>query len=216
MTPPQVVVVDGEPQLWEASQQRAEGNVALETGEWGAEAEVDAVPKGEVADSGPLNVEHLGIVVDIVVAIRRRQADDDLGSGGDRDAAQFDRFDGVSKCRVRDRGIETQELLQRGPQPLGIFTQQRQLIGVAEQSDDAVADETGCRVVTGDDQLEDRRAQLPGVEALVSIAGGDQGADEIVTRGSGLDLDELFEHGDDGVGCHLGLGVLLRCLGRDE
>ena len=61
-------------------------------------------------------------------------------------------------------------------------TKHRQLIRVAEQGDDAVADEARGRVVPGDDQLEDGRAQLPGIEALVAVTGGDQGADEVVTR----------------------------------
>ena len=86
---------------------------------------------------------------------------------------------------MRDRRVEAQELLQRRRQPFGIVTQQRQLIRVAEQGDDAVADEAGGRVVTGDDQLEDRREQLPGVEALVAVTGGDQGADEVVARCAG-------------------------------
>ena len=83
---------------------------------------------------------------------------------------------------MRDRRVEAQELLQRRRQPSGIVAQQRQLIRIAEQGDDAVADEAGGRVVTGDDQLEDRREQLPGVEALVAVAGGDQRADEVVAR----------------------------------
>ena len=182
MTPPQLVVGDGESQLREASQQRAQGDVPLQAGERGAEAVMDAVPEGEMADARTVDVEHLGIVVGVLVAVRRRQADDDLGAGRNRHAAQFDRFDGVSKRRVRDRRVEAQELLQRRLEPFGIATQQRQLTRVAEQGDDAVADEARGRVVTGDDQLEDRREQLPGVEALVPVAGGDQGADEVVSR----------------------------------
>ena len=143
---------------------------------------MDAVSEGEMAGARPFDVEHLGIVVDTLVAIRRRQADDDLGPGRNRHAAQFDRFDGVSKRRVRDRRVETQELLQRRRQPIRIVTQRRQLTRVAEQGDDAVADEAGGRVVAGDDQLEDRREQLPGIEALVTVASGDQGTDEVVSR----------------------------------
>ena len=42
---------------------------------------------------------------------------------------------------------------------------------MAEQGDDAVADEAGGRVVPGDDQLEDRREQLLLIEPLVAVAG---------------------------------------------
>ena len=63
MTPPQLVVGDGESQLREASQQRAQGDVPLQAGERGAEAVMDAVPEGEMTDARTVDVEHLGIVV---------------------------------------------------------------------------------------------------------------------------------------------------------
>ena len=120
MTPPQLVVGDGESQLREASQQRPEGEVPLQPGERGAEAVVDAVSEGEVTGARTVDVEHLGIVVHALVVVRGRQADDDLGAGGDRHPAQFDRLDGVPERRVRDRGVEAQELLQRRREPSGI------------------------------------------------------------------------------------------------
>ena len=143
-------------------------------------------PKARWRTDGTVEVEHLGIGVGLLVVVRRGQADDDLGSGGDRHAAQLDRLDGVPERRVGDRCVEAEELLQRRLQSFGVVAQQRQLIRVAEQRDDAVADEAGRRVVSGDDQLEDRRQQLPGVEALVAVTGGDQRADEVVSGCSGL------------------------------
>ena len=190
--------------------------LALQAGEWGTEAEMDAVPEGEVAGTRPPDVERFGILVDLLVAIGRRQADDHLGPCGNRHTAQLDRLDGVSERRVRDRRVEAQELLQGRRQTFRMVTQRRQLRRIAEQGDDAVADEAGGRVMTGDDQLEDRREQLPRIEALVAVTGDDQGTHEVVPRCPCLDVDELLEQGDDGVGGLLGPGVLLGSRSRDE
>ena len=111
---------------------------------------------------------------------------------------------------MRDRCVVTEELLDGLGDLGGVGAELGQLLRVAEQGDDAVADEAGGGVVTGDDQLEDRREQLLVVEPLFSVAGVDQTTDEVVAGVDLLGLDEGSEHGHDGVGRLLGRGVLGR------
>ena len=87
---------------------------------------------------------------------------------------------------------------------------------VAKQGDEAVADEAGGRVVSSDDQLKDRREQFLVVEALVSVAGADQTADQVVSRVLLLGLDECSQHAHNGVRRLFGRRVLRRSGGRDK
>ena len=58
--PVQVLRRDGEGELWEPPQERAEREVALHAGQRRAEAVVHAVPEGEMTGHGPVDVERLG------------------------------------------------------------------------------------------------------------------------------------------------------------
>ena len=60
-----------------------------------------------------------GSRVAVVVAVRRREVDDHLRAGRDRDAAELDRLDRVAERRVRDRRVVAEELLDRGRDPAG-------------------------------------------------------------------------------------------------
>ena len=57
MTPVQVLRRDGQGELRETSQQRSEGEMAFHARQRGAEAVVDAMPEGQMAGHGPIDVE---------------------------------------------------------------------------------------------------------------------------------------------------------------
>ena len=113
-------------------------------------------------------------------------------------------------CVEAEQLLDGRGDLRRGHAELG------ELDRVAKESDDAVADEAGGRVVAGDDELEDRREQFLVVEPLVAVAGADQPADEIVAGGDLLGRDQRLEHADDGIGGLLGRRVLGRGRRRHE
>ena len=117
---------------------------------------------------------------------------------------------------MRDRCVVAEELLHGLGDPRGVGAELGELSRVAEQRDEAVADEAGGCVVTGDDQLKDRREQLLAVEALFSVAGVDQIGDEVVAGVDLLGLDECFQHGHYRVGCLLGCRILGRSGCGDE
>ena len=74
MAPVQVARRHREADVGEALQQRREGDVALETSEWRAEAEVDAVAEREVAVVAPLDVERLRVPEALSCRGSRRRA----------------------------------------------------------------------------------------------------------------------------------------------
>ena len=148
--------------------------MALHAGQRRTETVMDAVTEREVTGLIPVEVELLGAGVSVRVPVRRGQADDDLFTGGDRHATESERRRRVAKRRMRDRCVVAQELIHGFGDPRGVGAELGELSRVAEQGDEAVADEAGGCVVTGDDQLKDRREQLLAVEALFSVAGVDQ------------------------------------------
>jgi hypothetical protein len=122
------------------------------------------------------------------------------GPGGDCHVADLCRLGRVAERGVGDRCVVPQELLDRRPDQAGVRAQPRELLGVAEQGDDAVADQAGGRVMSGHDQLEDRREQLLGAEALPAVTRADQPAHQVIARGGLLRLDERRQHRHDRVG----------------
>ncbi len=125
-------------------------------------------------------------------------------------------LDRVTERRVGNGRVEAEQLLDGRGDLVGVAPELGELGRVAEEGDDAVADEAGGGVVAGDDQLEDRREQLLVVEPLVAVAGADQRADEIVAGGGLLGRDQVLEHADDGIGGLLGRRVLGRGRRRHE
>jgi hypothetical protein len=62
-----------------------------------------------------------------------------------------------------------------------------------QEIDNTIADQTGGRVVTGDDQLEQSRKQLLLGQAVVVVAGGHQHAYEIVLVMLPMGRDEMLQ-----------------------
>ena len=166
--------------------------------------------EGEVADVRAVDVQRLRLGVPRLVVVGGGQRDDHLAAGGDRRAGDLHRLDGVAERRVGHRGVVAEELLHGGGDAVGLGPEQGELVGVAEQGDDAVADEAGRRVVAGHDQLEDRRQQLLVGEPFVAVAGLQQPGDQVVARRLRLGLDQRAQHRHDRIRRRLGPLVLLR------
>ena len=126
---------------------------------------VDAVPEGEVAGRARSMSSDSASAYRSVVAVGGGQQMITWAPAGIVTPADGHRLGRVPEGRVGHRRVEAQELLDGRGDLGGIGAQPAELVGVAEQRDDAVADEAGRRVVPGDDQLEDRRQQLAGCRA---------------------------------------------------
>src|SRR6266550_7312980 len=104
---------DGQPHGGEAAVQAGERDHALEPGQPGTQAVVDAVAEGQVAGVGPGDVESVRVVVAGRVPVGGGQRDDHLGEGWDDIAAEGDVLGGVPERRVRDRCVPSQDFLDR-------------------------------------------------------------------------------------------------------
>ena len=174
----------------------AEAATAL-AGGLGAEAVMNAVPEGQMAAVDAGDVERLGVLVAVRVAVGGGQRDDHLGVGGDDDVAERDVLGGVAERRVRDGSVPAQHLLDRARQQAGSGDQRGALVGVAEQGDRPVADQTGGGVVPGDGELEDRGQDLLLVKRVAFVACPDEVGDQVLARLDAFAVQQLGEVGND-------------------
>src|SRR5215472_5548822 len=94
---------DGQPHGRETAVQGGERDHALEPGQPGTQAVVNAVAEGHVAGIGPGDVESLRVGVPGRVPAGCGQRDDYLGEGWDDGSAEGDVAGGVPERRVRHR-----------------------------------------------------------------------------------------------------------------
>ncbi len=177
---------------------------------------MDAVAEREVSHVGPIEVEPVRIGVLVGIAVRRCQVDDDLRTRRDRHATDVDLLERIAEGRVRHRCVVAEDLLDHVRDPRRIRPQTRPRARVAEERDDAVADQAGRGVVPRDDQLEDGREQLFLVEPFLAVTRRDQGAHQRVVGMPLLLLDHGPEHPHDRVRSLLGERVLLVGRRRGE
>jgi hypothetical protein len=120
---------------------------ALEPGQPGTKAVVNAVAEGQVAGVRPGDVEGPRAGVPGRVPVGRRQRDDHLGEGWDDGPAEGDVLGGVSECRVRDRGVPSQDFLDRARYQGRVGDERVALLRVQQQGDCPVADQAGRGVM---------------------------------------------------------------------
>ena len=166
--PAQLVLGDCKLELGKATQQRGESELALHPGQAGTETEMDTVPERKVAPTPP-DVKPIRIDEPSGVPVRGRQRDQDLGALKNRYAGDLYGLGCVPKRRVRHRRVVPEEFLDRSRDAAGVALQCGELFRVAQESDGAVTDEAGRRVVPSDDELEDRREELLFGEAIIPI-----------------------------------------------
>ena len=96
------------------------------------------------------------------------------------------------------RRIEAQQLLHRPRDEAGIGSQPFELAGTAKEREDAVADEVGGGLVSGDEEQAKQVQHLAPAQALAPVLGLREGAQEVVARGLAPLLDDRAEIGVEG------------------
>ena len=128
-----------------------------------------------------VHVERVGVVEDLRVAIGCRQDGDDERPGGDVDV----RDARVARRRARRQQhgrVETQRLLD-GVEPGRLAAaQRRELLGVADDEPDGVAEQVDGRLETGGEDEPGHRLELLVAEADAVVLRLDERAEQAVTR----------------------------------
>ena len=114
MRPGEGVTVDGEAQARVTAEQGFEGAPGFEPGQGRAEAVVDPVAESEVGPVAAADIEDVGLREAARIPVSRAQAHQHLFAGGELDAAEGQRLGRHPERGVRDRGGETDELVDRG------------------------------------------------------------------------------------------------------
>lgn len=99
--------------LLDAADELADGDLALDAGEGGAEAEVNAHAEGEVAVVGAGDVEAVGVGKLRGVAVGGTEEEDGLGVLGDDAVGDLDVIEGIAAGELDGR-VETEDLLDGG------------------------------------------------------------------------------------------------------
>src|SRR6476646_7082523 len=116
----------------EAFEERAERRLELEAAERRAETEVDPGAEAQMRVRRPAEVHAIGPVEDLRVPVGRSEDEAELGAARDRGAVEIERLEDPSLEQLQ-RGVEPQELLDRGWDEGVLGTEPPQLVGVAEE-----------------------------------------------------------------------------------
>src|SRR4051794_18832092 len=106
--------------LGEALQHLVECDPSFESRQRGAEAEVDAVPEGEVMVDLAVDVEGVAVVEPAVIAVRGAVEEQDGAAGGDGLAVVLDVGGHVSRLDWR-RSLVAEDLLDGGRHELAVL-----------------------------------------------------------------------------------------------
>ncbi len=133
-------------QIWIAVEQLPQCGHRLVAGQRGAEADVDAAAEGHVVSCvRPRDVEAVGLVEHLGIPIGASEQQHHRGSLRDGHAGDL----GVAVRPSRRHlygAVEAQHLLHRRRPQTGVLSQQRELVGMVHQCDDAVADQVDRRL----------------------------------------------------------------------
>ncbi len=173
-----------------------------------------APAEGHVGGPGALQVQFVGAVEGVRVAVGGEVGDVDGVARADGHPAEFDVLGGdagdADALAERD---QPQEFVDGRCQQVGAGAQQGQLGGAGQQGVGEVRDLVRGGVLAGDQQHHGHDGELLRVQHLVAVAGGGQGADEVgprvapTLRGQGGEVGPQVGLGPDGGGPALGGGV---------
>jgi hypothetical protein len=169
----------GDREAGQAAEHGRQHHARLETREPGAEAEVDAPREGHVAVDGPADVERVRGGELARVAVRRREEGDDHVAAPDRlpvpgDVLRRDLHGG------RNGPVVAEQLLDRAVQQRGIVADERGLRRVAEQVEEAVADQVRRRLVAREEEEDAVCDHLVVRQALALVLRAEEEAHEVV------------------------------------
>ena len=172
----------------EAAQQSLEAGAHLDAGQLLAEALVDAVAEGQVTAGLAVDVQGVGVLEALRVAVGGQQRDDDGRSLADRLAAELDVLRGVAVEDVGD-GQVAHELLDGVGHQVRVGAQLGQLLGVLQEREGAQCQHVGGGLVAGEQQQEGDADQLLDGEVVVA---GQVGQDVVAGVGA-LARDQFGE-----------------------
>ena len=170
----------------------------LEAGQARADAPVDSHPEREVAVGLAVEDDLVGIRERALVAVRRRERDQDHLVGPQLLAPELDVVDHDAADR---HGAEhAEELLDRGRDQAGFLAQSPLLLGVPGQVEQRRRERSPRRVDAGGEQLATREEHLEVVESLAFDLDVREVADEVVARRHSPLREERAEVAEDALG----------------
>jgi hypothetical protein len=202
-----------EPQVRQPAQQRRDRDLSLDARELGAEAEVDAAAKRQRLYVRPGNVEPLRVIgIDRRVVVgRTQQAQHTLALRDFLAAEVVDVFQRDPADEL-ERGIVTQKFLDRVGDQLRSGLEQCELVGIAVQRQQAIADQIDGGLVAGAEQQEDVRGQFRVGQLAAALLGLHQLRGQIVAGFPPPQLKQLLAIPR----CHHEAGVALLDLSRRQ
>ena len=159
---------------------RFQGQPGLQARQGGAEAEVQAEAKTEMAHRVSQDLEPVAIGELSIVAVRTGDHWSDVGAlwnGNARDLG----IAGRSAEQDLDGRIEAQGLFDESVHSGGILQEQRQLVRMIVECVDAVSDQVGRGLVSGNQQQHDELDRL-GIGQGMALAGIDEQTDQVLPR----------------------------------
>lgn len=143
-------------EFWKALEQRLQRHHAFHPGQARSEAHVDAATERHVlACVGPEDIEDIGLIENRRIAIGAAQQQYGHGPGRQRVPFKFARLGGDPSGDLHGR-VVTQDLLDGVGPAVRVFTQMCQLLGMAQQCGDTVADQVDRGFEAGTQQQRHR------------------------------------------------------------
>ena len=160
--------------------QNLQGLGKLQPGQVRAEAVVDAAAEGQDGRRRvAADVEAVGVVVDGRIAVGGKGIDEHHRSGREGDAGEFGVFGDDAQRAAGDRGV-AHGLLDGAGRQLGVFGQQRPLVGMVDEDVDGCGELVAGGVGAREQQSGGEHAQFVGVEAVAVVLGPDEVGEQIV------------------------------------
>ena len=151
----------------------------FDPGQMHAEAAVDAAGERDVRAPRSVDVEHVGILPSLLVAIGRTHAQVDLRALRDRHAVHLDIAGGVARHQDQ-RGLVPDPLLDRGGNEVAIPLQRLELVRMSQQQLQQVSRRPVGGLESGrQQQPQERDDRLVGEFLAVDLR-GDEIADDVV------------------------------------
>src|SRR6476659_1551917 len=165
----------------EAFEERSERRLQLEAPEWRAETEVDPGAEAQMRVRRPPEVHAIGLVEDLRVAVGRSEDESELGAARDRRAVEIERLEDPSLEQLQ-RGVDPQQLFDRGGDEGGLRAEPLQLVGVAEERPPAEERRVHGGLVPGVEQQHAGPDELVLREPFTLVHDLDQLGDQILAR----------------------------------
>src|SRR5688572_23191887 len=188
---PLVLLAVFEPEGLHGVEEGIQRQVHLEAGQLRAHAVVNAEPEGEMAVASPVDVELVGVIPDVFVAVGARKRHGDRPARGNGAVAELGTL-GAAPEQELDGSDVAQRLFDHGADKTAIGAEALVQVGPLSQLEEEVPDEVSRRL----DATRDHVHQL--------------GDDLPVAEGSPVLTDVVAHPGDEVVGWIGSLSVLLQ------